>query len=41
MLRYTGHPIADIGVATVAAFCGKADPGTLTVEDLVKVARFL
>ncbi len=41
MLRYTGHPIADVGVATVAAFCGKADPSTLTVEDLDEVARFL
>lgn len=41
MLRYTGHPIADIGVATIAAFCEKSDPGTITLEDLLKVARFL
>jgi hypothetical protein len=41
MLRYTGHPIADIGVATIGAFCEKSDPAALTVEDLFKVARFL
>lgn len=41
MLRYTGHPIVDVGVATVAAFCDKPDPGTLTPEDLEKTARFL
>jgi CRISPR-associated protein Cst1 len=41
MLRYTGHPIADIGVATIAAFCEKLDPFSLTQEDLLKVAQFL
>lgn len=41
MLRYTGHPIADIGVATIAAFCEKPDPSTLSQEDLLKVAHFL
>jgi CRISPR-associated protein Cst1 len=41
MLRYTGHPIADVGVATVAAFCEKPDPSTLAAEDLDKVARFV
>lgn len=41
MLRYTGHPIADVGVATIAAFCKKSDPETLSKHDLLKVARFL
>ncbi len=41
MLRYTGHPIADIGVATIAAFCEKPDPVSLTEEDLLRVAQFL
>lgn len=41
MLRYTGHPIADIGVATVAAFCEKRAPKDLTEKDLSKVAKFL
>jgi CRISPR-associated protein Cst1 len=41
MLRYTGHPIVDIGVATIAAFCDKPDPSSLTQKDLLKVAQFL
>ncbi|MEX5281239.1 type I-B CRISPR-associated protein Cas8b1/Cst1 [Nitrospira tepida] len=41
MLRYTGHPIADVGVATLSAFCEKPDPSTLTKKDLLKVANFL
>ncbi len=41
MLRYTGHPIADVGVATVCAFNEKADPASLTRKDLEKVARFI
>ena len=41
MLRYTGHPIADIGVATIAAFCEKTGPSSLTDKDLVKTAKFL
>lgn len=41
MLRYTGHPIVDVGVATVAAFCGKTDPSALTEDDLQGVAGFL
>lgn len=41
MLQYTGHPIADIGVATIAAFCNKQDPATITEQDLLKVANFI
>lgn len=41
MLRYTGHPVADVGVATVCALCEKTDPATITTEDLVRVAEFL
>jgi CRISPR-associated protein Cst1 len=41
MLRYTGHPIVDVGVATIAAFCKKSGLETLTEKDLQKVARFL
>ena len=39
--RYTGRPIADMGVATVAAFSEKTDPASLTEKDLAKTARFL
>lgn len=41
MLRYTGHPIVDVGVATVAAFCGKSEPSELTEADLRNIAGFL
>jgi CRISPR-associated protein Cst1 len=39
--RYTGHPIVDVGVATICAFCEKPDPAGLTREALVRVAEFL
>lgn len=26
MIEYTGHPLVDVGVATIAAFVGKRDP---------------
>lgn len=41
MLRYTGHPIADVGVATVCALSNKPDPASITSEDLERVADFL
>lgn len=41
MLRYTGHPIVDVGVATVVAFCRKTDPSELTAADLRAIAEFL
>jgi CRISPR-associated protein Cst1 len=40
-LGYTGHPLVDVGVATVTAFSGKKDPSTLTEEDLTNAAEFL
>jgi CRISPR-associated protein Cst1 len=41
MLRYTGHPLYDVGVATLAAFAGKSDPATLTEEDLDRAAQYM
>ena len=41
MLHYTGHPLVDVGVATIAAFVGKRDPTTITEADLDKVADFM
>lgn len=38
MLRYTGHPIADVGVATICAMAGKNRPDELTIEDFDIVA---
>jgi CRISPR-associated protein Cst1 len=33
-LRWTGHPLADVGVATLCAMVNKVDPNELTAEDL-------
>jgi CRISPR-associated protein Cst1 len=41
VFRYTGHPIADVGVATICAFSEKNDPAELTCEDLANAAGFL
>lgn len=41
MLRYTGHPIADIGVATITAFRQKTKPEDLDDEDLLHTAEYL
>lgn len=41
MLEYTGHPLFDVGVATILAFVGKDDPEKLTEGDLDKVAEYL
>jgi CRISPR-associated protein Cst1 len=38
VLRYTGHPIADVGVATICAMAGKNRPDELTIEDFDIVA---
>jgi CRISPR-associated protein Cst1 len=41
MLKYTGHPLVDVGVATIAAFAGKRDPTRLTEDDLDKMANYI
>src|SRR5690348_11864125 len=41
MLKYTGHPLVDIGVATITAFVGKRDPTTLTEAELNSVAQYI
>lgn len=41
LLKWTGHPLADVGVATLCAMVGKDDPETLTVEDLDAVGKEL
>ncbi len=41
MLKYTGHPLFDVGAATIGAIVGKRDLGTITVEDLEQAADFL
>ncbi len=41
MLSFTGHPIYDVGVATVTVFCKKEDPSEVTEEDLNVMADFI
>ena len=41
MLKYTGHPLVDVGVATITAFAGKRDPTQLTETDLDQVADYI
>lgn len=41
MLKYTGHPLYDIGVATITAFAGKTDLAQVTEEDLAQVADYI
>jgi CRISPR-associated protein Cst1 len=41
MLKYTGHPLIDVGVATVTAFADKRNPADLTAEDMYSIANFM
>jgi CRISPR-associated protein Cst1 len=41
MLTYSGHPLFDVGVATVTALAQKSDPRTVTVADLDNVASII
>ena len=41
MLEYTGHPLVDVGIATITAFAGKRKPDQLTKEDLDAVADYI
>lgn len=41
MLRYTGHPYIDIGVATITAFAGKKKPEQLLTVDLDNIADYI
>ena len=41
MLRYTGHPLVDVGVATITAFAEKSNPAEITAEDLNVIAAYI
>ncbi|MBX2999938.1 MAG: type I-B CRISPR-associated protein Cas8b1/Cst1 [Caldilineaceae bacterium] len=41
LLRYTGHPFVDVGVATITAMSRQAKPEDVTYEDLERVAQRL
>jgi CRISPR-associated protein Cst1 len=40
ILRWTGHPLVDVGVAALTAFAGKRDPAQVTAADLREYAAF-
>lgn len=41
ILKYTGHPFYDVGVATITAFAHKRDPAELTNQDLDEIAQYM
>ena len=41
MLNYTGHPLVDIGVATILAFRNKKDLTEITNSDLDEIANYI
>lgn len=41
MFRYTGHPLLDVGIATITAFVNKSNPLSLTELDLDEMADFM
>lgn len=41
MLHYTGHPLVDVGIATIAAFVNKHDLTSITEADLDRIADFM
>lgn len=41
MLNYTGHPLYDVGVATITAFANKDHPQDLTEADLDTIVEYL
>lgn len=40
-VQWTGHPLVDVGIATLCAMVGKGDPHDLTLEDLDAVGHEL
>ncbi len=41
MMKYTGHPFVDVGIATITAFAGKKRPEDLTESDLDAIAEYM
>ncbi len=41
MIEYTGHPLVDVGIATITAFADKRKPEELTEADLDDVADYI
>ena len=41
MLTYTGHPLVDVGIATICAFAEKLNPSLLTQSDLDAISDYM
>src|SRR6266567_983721 len=41
LLDYMGHPLFDVGLATIVAYVNKDNPADLTEDDLYKIADFI
>lgn len=41
MLKYTGHPMLDVGLATITAFANKDSPTELVEDDLEAIATYM
>lgn len=41
MLTYTGHPLVDVGLATIVTFASKDHPGELVAADFDKIAAYM
>lgn len=41
MLKYTGHPIVDVGVATITAYAGVLTPEEVTEDHLADIADYM
>ncbi|MDA8220069.1 MAG: hypothetical protein M0Z94_20905, partial [Dehalococcoidales bacterium] len=41
MLRYTGHPLVDVGAATIVAYVGKTNVEAVTEADLEEIVKLI
>ena len=41
MMSFTGHPLVDVGIATIMALSNKQHPADLTEDDLQEAGDFL
>jgi CRISPR-associated protein Cst1 len=41
MMKWTGNPYIDIGLATIRVFCGKNEPSRQDDADLARVAGWI
>lgn len=40
ILRWTGHPLVDVGIAALTIFAGKHEPQEVSASDLIKFMKF-